>query len=326
MKVYVEQVDDVNIRIFSEDGIERELSNFFTFEIPGAKFMPAYKARLWDGKIRMYDLQRKTLYAGLYNYVRDFCERNEYTLIPTRNEHYKPLKINSYTNEQVGEFADSLELTARGKPIEIRDYQIDAIQNCLNSNRSLLLSPTASGKSLIIYTLMRHHIQEGRKCILIVPTTSLVEQMYTDFEDYSYQNGWPVDKACQKLYSGFTRDFTKDVLITTWQSIYKQPKTWFAISGICWPLLKASFSFHQAAAAHFQPTVGSLHSCKQQQSLTKQPMLRQPMLRSRKVCTQHVTHAVLHTHTNKQTNDPSNQPTNEPTNQPTIHPINKQAK
>ena len=227
MKVYVEQVDDVNIRIFSEDGIERELSNFFTFEIPGAKFMPAYKARLWDGKIRMYDLQRKTLYAGLYSYVRDFCERNGYTLVPTRNDYYKPLKINSYTYEQVDGFAQSLELTARGKAIDIRDYQIDAIQNVLNNNRSLLLSPTASGKSLIIYTLMRHHVQEGRKCILIVPTTSLVEQMYTDFEDYSYQNGWPVDKACQKLYSGFTRDFTKDVLITTWQSIYKQPKVWF---------------------------------------------------------------------------------------------------
>jgi superfamily II DNA or RNA helicase len=227
MKIYVEQVDDVNIRVFSDAGIEQELSNFFMFEVPGAKFMPAYKARLWDGKIRLYDIQRKTLYAGLQSYVKEFANRNGYQFIPAKNDTYKPLKNNNYTYEQVDKYAQDLELTARGAPIEIRDYQVDAIQKCMNENRALLLSPTASGKSLIIYTLMRHYVGEGKKCILIVPTTSLVEQMYTDFEDYSHVNGWPVDKACQKLYSGFTKDFTADVLITTWQSIYKQPRAWF---------------------------------------------------------------------------------------------------
>jgi superfamily II DNA or RNA helicase len=227
MKIYVEQVDDVNIRVFSDAGIEEELRNFFTFEVPGAKFMPAYKARLWDGKIRLYDIQRKTLYAGLRSYVKEFANRNGYQFIPAPNKEYKLTPINEYTYEQVKQYAEDLELTARGKPIDIRDYQIDAITKCMNENRAMLLSPTASGKSLIIYTLMRHYVSEGKKCILIVPTTSLVEQMYTDFEDYSHVNRWPVDKACQKLYSGFTKDFTADVLITTWQSIYKQPKLWF---------------------------------------------------------------------------------------------------
>ena len=227
MKIYVEQVDDVNIRVFSDAGIEEELRNFFTFEVPGAKFMPAYKARLWDGKIRLYDIQRKTLYAGLRSYVKEFANRNGYQFIPAPNKEYKLTPINEYTYEQVKQYAEELELTARGKPIDIRDYQIDAITKCMNENRAMLLSPTASGKSLIIYTLMRHYVSEGKKCILIVPTTSLVEQMYTDFEDYSHVNRWPVDKACQKLYSGFTKDFTADVLITTWQSIYKQPKLWF---------------------------------------------------------------------------------------------------
>lgn len=227
MKIYVEQIDDVYVRIFSEDGIERELSNFFTFDVPGAKFMPAYRARLWDGKIRLYDLQRKTLYAGLTNYVEEFAKRNGYKYIVTKNADYVPLKKNEYTYEQVEGFTESLNLTARGEPIEVRDYQIDAIKQALNNHRVLLLSPTASGKSLIIYSTMRHHVSEGRKCILIVPTTSLVEQMYADFEDYSGENRWSVERHCQKLYSGFTRDFTKNVLITTWQSIYKQPRQWF---------------------------------------------------------------------------------------------------
>jgi superfamily II DNA or RNA helicase len=227
MKLFVEQVDSVNIRVFSEPNIEQELSNFFTFDVPGAKFMPAYKARIWDGKIRLYDLHRKTLYAGLKNYVEEFAKRNEYKYVEVAGDNYKSVPAGQYTHEQVSEYAHALDLTARGEPIEIRDYQVDAIRNCLNNNRQLLLSPTASGKSLIIYTLMRHYVSEGKKCILIVPTTSLVEQMYTDFEDYSYKNGWPVDKACQKLYSGFTKDITADVLITTWQSIYKQPRAWF---------------------------------------------------------------------------------------------------
>jgi superfamily II DNA or RNA helicase len=227
MKIYVEQVDDVNIRVFSDAGIEQELSNFFTFEVPGAKFMPAYKARLWDGKIRLYDIHRKTLYAGLRNYVREFANRNGYQFIPAKNADYTPLKDDTLTYDEVEEYAYSLELCARGEPIDIRDYQIDAIQKCMNEHRALLLSPTASGKSLIIYTLMRKYVEQGKKCILIVPTTSLVEQMYADFEEYSKVNKFPVDRTCQKLYAGFTKDFTSDVLITTWQSIYKQPKIWF---------------------------------------------------------------------------------------------------
>ena len=226
-KIVVENFDNVNIRVFSDLNIEHELSNFFTFDVPGAKFTPMYKARMWDGKIRLYNLQRKTLYAGLKNYVKEFANRNGYQYVEVNADHCRPVPTNDYTYEQVNEFAHALNLTARGKPIEIRDYQVDAIKNCLNNNRQLLLSPTASGKSLIIYTLMRHYVAEGKKCILIVPTTSLVEQMYADFEDYSGENGWRVDRHCQKLYSGFTKDVNSEVLITTWQSIYKQPKSWF---------------------------------------------------------------------------------------------------
>ena len=114
-----------------------------------------------------------------------------------------------------------------GEPIILRDYQVEAVKTALDKERTLLLSPTASGKSFIIYTAMRWHLAHKRKCIIIVPTTSLVEQLYADFEDYSSANGWSVDGHCQKLYSGFSKDFTKDVLITTWQSVYLQPRAWF---------------------------------------------------------------------------------------------------
>ena len=219
--VTVEKLDEVYVRVFSDPSIEQELCDFFTYEYPGARFTPQYRARLWDGKVRLYDQLRKTLYVGLYDYVKHFCERNEYQLVLKGDSIFPEPK---YTTETVEGFVKTLKLPEK---IEIRDYQIDAITKGINDERVVLLSPTGSGKSFIIYSLMRYHISRGNKCILIVPTTSLVEQMYSDFEDYSSVNGWSVGAHCQKLYSGFSKEFTKHVLITTWQSIYLQPKSWF---------------------------------------------------------------------------------------------------
>lgn len=218
--ITIEKLDDVYVRIFGDAGIEQELADFFTYEYPGARFTPQYRARLWDGKVRLYDQVRKTLYVGLIDYVSKFCERNDYLL--TWKTDFLP--NNNISHEQIETYVRDLDLPSK---IEIRDYQIDAIQKALNDERTLLLSPTGSGKSFIIYSVMRWHVEQGRKCVLIVPTTSLVEQMYSDFEDYSSENGWSVKNHCQKLYAGFPKEFTKDVLITTWQSIYLQPRAWF---------------------------------------------------------------------------------------------------
>lgn len=222
--LYVEKINEVHLRIYSDDmGIESELADYFTYEFPGAKFTPKFKARLWDGKVRLYDQLRKTLYVGLYDYVVKFAETRSYT-ISCVNEIITP---NTISYEEVEEFAHSLNLHARGQQIEIHDYQIDAVHTGLKDKRTVLLSPTGSGKSLIIYTTSRWHINHEHKIMVVVPTTSLVEQMYSDFEDYSSQNGWSVEDHCQKLYSGFPKHFSKDVLFTTWQSAYTMPKPWF---------------------------------------------------------------------------------------------------
>ena len=225
-KIYIEKINEVHLRLFSEDSVEQELSDFFTFEVPGARFTPQFRQRLWDGKIRMYDRLRKTLYVGLYDYVEKFCFDREYELEYTTPK--KELETdNGITFEEVEEFANWLEPSTRGVPIQIRDYQIAAVHTALNKERCLLLSPTASGKSFIIYTALRYHLLQDRKVMIVVPTTSLVEQFYKDIIDYSSKNHWEAHKHCQRLYSGFPKEFEKDVLITTWQSIYKQPRAWF---------------------------------------------------------------------------------------------------
>ena len=223
MKITIEKLNHVHLRVYSDPSVEQELSDFFTYEYPGARFTPQYRARLWDGKVRMYDMYRKSLYVGLLRYVQEFAERNKYELEYV-NDVVTTAEI---TPQQVMDYAKWLEPMGHGKPIEIRDYQVEAVTEAIRNERILLLSPTASGKSFIIYTTMRHHLEAGRKCIIIVPTTSLVEQLFADFEDYSSANGWKTSYHCQKLYSGFSKDFTKDVLITTWQSVYLQTKGWF---------------------------------------------------------------------------------------------------
>ena len=120
-------------------------------------------------------------------------------------------------------FVRGLRPTLNGKRIKIRDYQLDAIAHAITTNRSLLISPTASGKSLIIYCLVRYYQMMELKTLILVPTTSLVEQMYKDFEDY----GWSSGTYCQKIYQGHDKKVTKDVVISTWQSIHRMPKAYF---------------------------------------------------------------------------------------------------
>lgn len=225
--IKVEKFNEVHIRLFSDQSTEQELSEFFKFPVPGAKFSPKFKAKIWDGFARLYNLQTKKLYTGLIEYVKEFAERNNHTLEIDDGISYDM----GITVEQVEGFAKVINPCSKGNPIEIRDYQVDAIHKALNNCRTVLLSPTASGKSLIIYTLLRWFLAKGLTCIIIVPTTSLVEQLYSDFEDYSTGNGWQVNDNCQRLYSGLSKDFTSNVLITTWQSSWKN-KAGSALDGI----------------------------------------------------------------------------------------------
>jgi superfamily II DNA or RNA helicase len=104
-----------------------------------------------------------------------------------------------------------------------RDYQIEGVYDALRHNRKLLISPTASGKSLMIYSVVRYYSDKQQKILLIVPTTSLVEQMYKDFQDY----GWDAESYCHKIYAGREKITDAPVVITTWQSVYKLDRSFF---------------------------------------------------------------------------------------------------
>ena len=104
-----------------------------------------------------------------------------------------------------------------------RQYQVEGVYDALKHNRRLLISPTASGKSLMIYSLARYYVEQGKNILVVVPTTSLVEQMYKDFGEY----GWDSETHCHKIYSGREKNDDRPIVITTWQSIYKLERSWF---------------------------------------------------------------------------------------------------
>ena len=73
----ISKKNDVYLTVETDKGIARELSDFFTFEVPGAKFMPQYRNRMWDGKIRLFSVQTGEIYFGLLSYIEEFAKRND---------------------------------------------------------------------------------------------------------------------------------------------------------------------------------------------------------------------------------------------------------
>jgi len=215
----ISKKNEVYLVIETEPSIGRELSDFFTFEVPGARFMPQYKSRVWDGKIRLFNQMNGELYVGLLPYVEEFAKRNDIDI-----EYLEGVRDDEQLRDgELDLFVRRVKPRSRGKSIQVRSYQMDAISHAIGNNRSLLLSPTASGKSLIIYILAVWYAMKTEKNVLIlVPTTSLVEQMHSDFIDYGFQ-----ESMMQKIYQGYSKNITKPVTISTWQSLYKMPKKWF---------------------------------------------------------------------------------------------------
>lgn len=214
--------NDVYLKVQCDPSIAQEISDHFTFDVPGAKFNPLFRNKVWDGKIRLYSMMTKELYVGLTSYLEHFCEVNNYTI-----DYSQYISTSdSITMEKLREFVDSLNLSLPNNET-IRDYQLDAIFRAIADGRRLLLSPTGSGKSLIIYCLLRWNETFGRKQLILVPTTSLVEQMYSDFQSYSQHNGWKVSYNCSRVYSGHSKDNLLPIVISTWQSVYELPKKFF---------------------------------------------------------------------------------------------------
>ena len=210
-KVVIVNKDESYVKVNCSDGIAYELNTHFEFRVPGAEFTPQYRAKLWNGKIYLFSLKTHLIYRGLVPYIVKFCEDRDYAW-----EYENEIYDEEFSLEEAKEFIKTLNI-----PLEVRDYQLDAFVHAIRSRRALLLSPTASGKSLIIYLLLRKI--NANRILIIVPTISLVSQLATDFSDYGYDS----NNLVHTIFAGKDKQSDKKVFISTWQSLYKLPKSYF---------------------------------------------------------------------------------------------------
>ena len=246
--------NDVHLVVDADEDVRRDLGEHFTFSVPGFKFMPAYRSRHWDGKIRLFSYTNGQIYTGLYPYILNWCKENDVEVVDRTD-----IKDASVDDKLVDSFIKKLKI-----PFEVRDYQKSAFIHSMVKSRCLMLSPTASGKSLIIYLMVRFNLirlkeEENNKILIVVPTTSLVEQLYKDFKDYGYDSL----KNVHRIYQGHEKETDKRIVISTWQSIYKMPKKFFEQFGMV-----VGDEAHLFKAVSLTKIMSRLENCKYRIGLT----------------------------------------------------------
>lgn len=219
--VIIKKKNEVYLKLSCEPHILYELAPYFEFEVPSAKFMKGNRYKKWDGKIRMLSTHTGELYVGLLDkliekikvlgYSYEFEDTKFYGLPYEENEIVSYNGVKTYMKEIIS------------PKYEPRDYQINAVYEALRHNRKLLVSPTSSGKTIILYSITRFYVSQGLNVLIICPTTSLIEQAHKDFLDY----GWDCDELIHKVYSGRAKITDKPVMISTYQSIYDLDKSYF---------------------------------------------------------------------------------------------------
>lgn len=212
--IIVTKVNESTVFINARDEICIELNNFFAVYTDNYRFSPLYKQGKWDGKFRSYDFKTSHLPIGLLEHLKIFCKKSNYT-IDIQFSIYNNISFEKFTT-----FIDSLNITdEKGNKLIPRDFQIAAAYDAVCEKHININSVTGSGKSLIIYLIVRWLLQIiDDKIFVIVPTVALVEQLVNDFKDYGWDD---VEDYISRIYSGQKRMNNKSIMISTWQSLYQ---------------------------------------------------------------------------------------------------------
>lgn len=216
--VIIQKKNESYIEILAETSILYELRDCFSFYADGYKFHPKYKQKLWDGRILLLKLVSKNkgeIYYGLLKSIIDLCNSRGYTF-----ELSDDLKIkNKPSTELLENYTKSLNIGYKNEKITLRDYQIKGFIDAIQNKRNLTLSVTSSGKSAVIYSIVKYLTEQGLKGLVIVPNVSLIHQIHNDFIEYSCFNDWNHENVIHKIYSGQDKNSEKLCQLSTWQSL-----------------------------------------------------------------------------------------------------------
>lgn len=217
--IFLTKINESYIRVVCGAGIAQEISDHFTFDVPNAKFMPSYGKGMgsWDGKIRLLDRRNNTMLAGLAPRIVQWAKKNQYTIAVDDNLR----TAEEFSLIEAEEFIRALNLPAH---FDVRDYQVRTLALAVRYKRKVILSPTASGKSLSAYLITRYF---RKKTLIIVPTKSLVRQMIGDFADYGYPD------YIHGVMGGEEREnLEADIIVSTWQSAVKMSNAYLSQFGV----------------------------------------------------------------------------------------------
>jgi len=217
--VVISKKNEVFIKLECDPHILYELAPYFSFTVESAKFMPQYRGKRWDGEIKLLSTATGEIYTGLLDKIVAKIKNHGYTYEFRDNKYYGlPFEVNDeITPEGVSGYMSYIS------NLSPYDYQVNAVYECLRYNRKTIISATSSGKSYMIYSIVRYYATKGFKILVVFPTTSLIHQMFKDWSEY----GWDPENHCHMIYSGQEKHNNMPVTCSTWQSIHKLDKSFF---------------------------------------------------------------------------------------------------
>jgi superfamily II DNA or RNA helicase len=202
--------DEVNIKIEGLDlDVRKALVTAFKYENPAARYMPAVRLGRWDGKIAYFQLGGST-YTNLLPEILPILERFDYDV----NLDDQRIYSNTFEFDAISEntFSDRtwpVGHPVAGQPIELRDYQVELINNFLTNPQCVQEVATGAGKTIMTASLSWNVERYGRS-IVIVPNKDLVRQTEKDYVNLGLDVG---------VYFGDRKDYNRRHTICTWQSL-----------------------------------------------------------------------------------------------------------
>ena len=222
--IYASKVNEVFLHLQCDDVVAHEIKDYFSYLVPNHQHMKKFKMGVWDGRASLFRYGVNTLFYGGLTHLKKFCETNQYHLEMDKDVDPQDQEI---TRETIVDYLKNvIKFHISGKPTDPHEHQIDYTHVALNQKRITIVSPTASGKSSIIYGMIRYAqdnlVSYKNKILLVVNSTNLVEQMYGDFAEYANTQVWPMENV-HRVYAGKSKTTNKQIIVTTWQSLMEQP-------------------------------------------------------------------------------------------------------
>lgn len=219
MDIEVKYLDNSHVQIQADPNIVYELRDYFSFQPAGYQYNKSYKFGQWNGYIYLMDYNGKLPY-GLWHLIKKFADARDYSVWVDP----KIVETNDITRETFDQWVSKMDIYSGDKKIKPHWYQADTVHHAIVNRRGVLNLPTSAGKSLIQALISRWFLETYEsKVLIIVPTTSLVDQMINDFVDYRL---FPRN-ALHGIRAGTAKDSDALIYVSTWQSAVKQPPEWF---------------------------------------------------------------------------------------------------